>query len=215
MSLLKIFLLFYKAMLKQQEVKFLKVMKIQKCSYITLITEHLVLLECLLVVTSMPINFKLHLTICLITKCTKRWLFIWNLVNLARCSKISFQRIKTFMLSRPLNLMNYLGVLTVLQMIQSMENLLEVVLVIFSLSTGWKMLIKPNGLQKLFKTNLRQLKMQLLNLMFFNGVKSALQKNLPLTLKLQINKNNQSFQSGKWLRWLVQKLLNKLQVLMI
>jgi hypothetical protein len=70
--LLKIFTQFFKVMLKQQEAKFLKVMKTQKYSSITLIMEHLVLLVCHLVIMSMLINSKLLSTSCLITKCTKR-----------------------------------------------------------------------------------------------------------------------------------------------
>jgi len=60
------------------------------------------------------------------------------------------------MLSQQLDLMNYLGVLTALQMTLSTENLSEVVLEIFSQSTGWKMLIKLNGQLKLFRNNLTQ-----------------------------------------------------------
>jgi hypothetical protein len=71
-SLLQTFMLFFKVMLKQLEVKFLKVTKTQKYSFITLIMEHLVLSVCHLVNMSMLINFRLLSTICLIIKCTKR-----------------------------------------------------------------------------------------------------------------------------------------------
>ena len=71
-SQLKTFMLFFKVMLKQQEVKFSKVMKTQKFSYITQIMEHLVLLVCHLVIMFMLINSKLLSIICMITKCTSR-----------------------------------------------------------------------------------------------------------------------------------------------
>ena len=71
-SLLQTFTPSFKVMLRQREVKFLKVMKTQRYSFITLLSEDLVTLVCQLAIMFGLIDFKLLSPTCLITKCIKR-----------------------------------------------------------------------------------------------------------------------------------------------
>ena len=71
-SLLQTFTPSFKVMLRQREVKFLKVMKTQRYSFLTLLSEDLVTLVCQLAIMFGLIDFKLLSPTWLITKCIKR-----------------------------------------------------------------------------------------------------------------------------------------------
>ena len=167
--LLLLYLLFFKEMKPKLEGQFLNLTRIQKYSFILLITEHQDSLQCQLDHIFMLINCILPSNTWTLIRCTKKWLYILKHVSLAQCLRTFLKIIWTSMLFQLLTLKKVHGEHTVHQMTKLMENQSVHALEISSQSTGWKIQIKQKWALKLFLINSQQYRQRLIFHTFFNG----------------------------------------------